>query len=188
MKKTIAFILAISIFSSIVSALEVPEVTDAGILPTQPFFYLLKTNIKEPVSLMFKTGDADLQERLRLLEVRRLELERVSKLKGANMQELQEKILNNQKRQLENIERRGKGMNLNKIAELEDLLFKHIARLSEVVEKVPENGKEGVRKAMTASSKVFQALIVETVRMKEDLRVAVDSNSRRDIAQNGNNY
>ena len=79
MKKRIALylikLMVLSIFlTGTVSAIEEPKVVLVGALPDQPFLYFLKTKIKEPIILMFTTGENDIQKRLEFLETRRLEL------------------------------------------------------------------------------------------------------------------
>ena len=78
MKKTISILTALMLSLSIVSALEEPKVILTGATPDQPFLYFFKVNIKEPITLFFLTGQADIQKRLEYLETRTLELKKVS--------------------------------------------------------------------------------------------------------------
>src|SRR3990167_556845 len=174
MKKTISILTALMLSLSIVSALEEPKVILTGATPDQPFLYFFKVNIKEPITLFFLTGQADIQKRLEYLETRTLELKKVSlKITDTEkLKKLQEKIEKENKADLDEIEERSNDLDEQKIKELDVILEKHIIRLNEVLEKVPEQAKSGIENAINSSSKVLDTIKEREI---EDLKDTVDT-------------
>jgi len=138
------------------------------LLPTSPFYFLKQ--IKERLELTFaRTPEAKVAKRLEFANRRVAELKRVAVKKPqlgeklARRYEEELKEVEEEARQLKETERQGL------LKHISQVVLKHQNILSQVLEKVPQEAKEGIKKALESSLQGYQRVLELMPGIKEEL-------------------
>jgi len=155
MRKIIFLLIVLSFVIAGCRALAEENLPDPGTLPDSTFYFL--KSWKESIQTFFTFGaENKVKQYLHLAEVRLAEYQKmIEKGKTEIAQKTldkYEKRLNHATQKIEELENKGKDVkNISK--ELLDITSKHINILERNLQKVPETGKEGIKKALDAAKK-----------------------------------
>ena len=153
--KKISLILASLILVSLIGTVlaQETELPDPGLTPDSPFYFLER--ISEEIGTFFTFGDLKKAERYAALATERVAEARAVVEKGKP--EAAEKALKRYRYQLEKAlvqaeKAKVKGKNIEKVTEIvAKATSKHLTVLERVLEKVPEQAKEAITKALENS-------------------------------------
>ncbi len=171
LKKTLLTILVIFLFTGTISAQE-EELPEPGILPGNPI-YFLKT-WTENIGTFFTFGEEAKAERIFYLAEKRLA--EANELSQRGEEELAERTIaryeENMSLVLEKTQRaRNKGKNVDEILiRVAEATYKHQDVLTDVYEKVPENAKEAIERAMQESMRGHEEAL-EAIPLQEREKV-----------------
>lgn len=173
MNKIIILIVIFSFAFGVAVFAQTSDSPSAGILPDSPFYFL--KNWKEQIQTFFTFGaENKAKQFLHLADVRLAEYKKMIE-KGKT--EIAQKTLEKYEKQLNRAleiadETKGKGKDVETLKEaIGEKILKHQKVLEGVLEKVPEQAKEGIEKAIEASQRGFEkAIEAVTGKKKEELK------------------
>ena len=156
-KVVILSLLAVFMFGGVVQA-QLNELPDPGMLPGNPFYFLKAAS--EGIGTFFTFGDVKKADRFAFLAEKRLAEAAALAEKGDSKraEKAAEKYQERLTAALERAERaKGKGLDVDEVlAKVSMATLKHQEVLARIYEKVPEQARKGIERAMEASAKGYE--------------------------------
>jgi len=171
-------LLGVMLLGGIASA-QTPELPSAGITPGSPFFFL--DRFFENIGTFFTFGDAKKAQRFVALAEERLSETKVLAERGDNNAELASDLYEEQfAKAKERAERSG---NENALARVTEATSKHFTVLEEVIERVPEQAKVSMQRALENSKQGQISALRALSGVNPERGVEAGANAAKEIAQ-----
>lgn len=177
-------ILGVFLFAGAAQA-QTHDLPDPGMLPDSPVYFL--KSMSEGIGTFFTFGDAAKAERFLELSEKRLAEARA--LADRGKPEAAERAIERYEEQLERAllraeEARAKGQDTDEVlARMSKATLRHQAVLAEVHEKVPEQARPAIQRAMHAGMRGHEEAMAGVSREKREEVLRDDEGTRRDAHQ-----